>query len=164
MKNLEGQMPAKDMDKKSVYAVFPQDAALRAPVSLCPPRLRPLSQTDRGRGIREDISVQRGARGEGKERAAVKAARHLSGTAVQENNAAFPTDAKLCKKVIDQRKRIADKEGIGVRRSYRRESAQLVRDSYNGKHPRWTKQGGRRATGIIVTGTKGHHGGTGVYG
>jgi IS5 family transposase len=52
----------------------------------------------------------------------------------------FPTDAKLCKNVIDRCNRIAKLEGIRVRRSYRRESKQLVRDSYNGKHPRRAKR------------------------
>ena len=60
---------------------------------------------------------------------------HLSDTTVQENNTIFPTDAKICKKIIDGCNRIAEAEGIKLRRSYRRESKQLVRDSYNGKHP-----------------------------
>jgi IS5 family transposase len=59
---------------------------------------------------------------------------HLSDTTVQENNTAYPTDAKLCKKVIDGCNRIAQEAGITLRRSYRRESKQLLRDSYNGKH------------------------------
>ena len=60
---------------------------------------------------------------------------HLSDTTVQENNTTFPTDAKMCKKVIDGCNRIAQEEGVRLRRSYRRESKQLLRDSYNGKHP-----------------------------
>jgi IS5 family transposase len=63
----------------------------------------------------------------------------LSDTTVQENNTTFPTDAKLCKKVIDGCNRIADDAGIKLRRSYRRESKQLIRDSYNGKHPKRMK-------------------------
>jgi IS5 family transposase len=59
----------------------------------------------------------------------------LSDTTVQENNTAFPTDAKLCKKVIDKCSKIAAAEGVKLRRSYARESKQLLRDSYNGKHP-----------------------------
>jgi IS5 family transposase len=66
--------------------------------------------------------------------------RHLSDTTVQENNTAYPTDAKLCKKVIDGCNRIAEKSGIKLRRSYARESKQLLRDSYNGKHPRRMKK------------------------
>jgi len=60
---------------------------------------------------------------------------HLSDTTVQENNTTYPTDAKLCRKVIDGCNGIAEEEGIKLRRSYRRESKQLLRDSYNGKHP-----------------------------
>jgi len=65
---------------------------------------------------------------------------HLSDTTVQENNTTYPTDAKLCKKVIDGCNRIAAEAGIQLRRSYRRESKQLLRDSYNGKHPRRAKK------------------------
>jgi len=65
---------------------------------------------------------------------------HLSDTTVQENNTTYPTDAKLCKKVIDGCNRIAKNTGIQLRRSYRRESKQLLRDSYNGKHPKRMKQ------------------------
>jgi IS5 family transposase len=65
---------------------------------------------------------------------------HLSDTTVQENNTTFPTGAKQCKKVIDACKRIAEVEGIKLRRSYSRESKQLLRDSYNGKHPRRAKK------------------------
>ncbi len=64
----------------------------------------------------------------------------LSDTTVQENNTTFPTDAKMCKKVIDKCKKIADKEGIKQRRSYTRESKQLVRETYNGKHPKRIKK------------------------
>ena len=64
----------------------------------------------------------------------------LSDTTVQENNTTFPTDAKLCKKVIDKCNKIAEKEGITQRQRYTRESKQLVRDTYNGKHPKRAKQ------------------------
>ena len=64
----------------------------------------------------------------------------LSDTTVQENNTTFPTDAKLCKKVIDKCNTIAEKEGIKQRRRYTRESKQLVRDTYNSKHPARAKQ------------------------
>ena len=65
---------------------------------------------------------------------------HLSDTTVQENNTTFPTDSKLCKKVIDGCNRIASETGIKFRRSYTKESKQLLRDSYNGKHPRRAKK------------------------
>ncbi|HPC26184.1 MAG TPA: transposase, partial [Paludibacteraceae bacterium] len=42
----------------------------------------------------------------------------LSDTTVQQNNTTFPTDAKLCKKVIDKCNKIAEKEGIEQRRRY----------------------------------------------
>jgi IS5 family transposase len=64
----------------------------------------------------------------------------LSDTTVQENNTTFPTDAKLYKKVIDGCNRIAQKEGIEQRQSYTRVSKQLVRATYNGKHPKRKKQ------------------------
>jgi IS5 family transposase len=64
----------------------------------------------------------------------------LSDTTVQENNTTFPTDAKLCKKVIDRCNKIADKEGIKQRQRYTRESKQLVRETYNGKHPKRAKK------------------------
>lgn len=60
----------------------------------------------------------------------------LSDTTVQQNNTTFPTDARLRKNVIDRCNAIAVKEGVPQRRRYTRESAQLLRDTYNGKHPR----------------------------
>ncbi len=64
----------------------------------------------------------------------------LSDTTVQENNTTFPTDAKLCKKVIDKCNKIAKKENITQRRRYTRESKQLLKDTYNGNHPRRKKK------------------------
>ena len=65
---------------------------------------------------------------------------HLSDTTVQENNTTFPTDSKLCKKVIDKCNAIGEDAGIPLRRSYRRESKHLLRDTYNSKHPKRAKQ------------------------
>ncbi|MDR2125917.1 MAG: hypothetical protein LBP63_03710 [Prevotellaceae bacterium] len=42
---------------------------------------------------------------------------HLSDTTIQENFTTFPTDAKLCKKVIDKCNKIAKKTGIKLRRT-----------------------------------------------
>lgn len=67
----------------------------------------------------------------------------LSDTTVQENNTTFPTDSKLCKKVIDKCNKIAKKEGIKQRQRYTRESKQLLRDTYNGKHPKRSKNSKR---------------------
>jgi IS5 family transposase len=64
----------------------------------------------------------------------------LSDTTVQENFTTFPTDAKMCKKVIDKCNKIAEKEGIKQRCKYLKESKQLVRETYNGKHPKRAKQ------------------------
>lgn len=64
----------------------------------------------------------------------------MSDTTVQENNTAFPTDAKPAKKVIDKCNAIAKKEKAGQRQSYKRVSKQLVRDSYNANHPRRRKK------------------------
>jgi len=76
----------------------------------------------------------------GKEVLARGSSWHLSDTTVQENNTTFPTDSKLCKKVIDKCNAISDDIGICLRRSYRRESKELMRDTYNGKHPKRVKR------------------------
>ncbi|MCU7694515.1 IS5 family transposase [Haoranjiania flava] len=60
----------------------------------------------------------------------------LSDTTVQENNTTFPTDAKLCKKVIDYCNAIAENEDIKQRQRYTKVSKQLLRNTYNGKHPK----------------------------
>ncbi|MEZ4913611.1 MAG: IS5 family transposase [Chitinophagales bacterium] len=67
----------------------------------------------------------------------------LSDTTVQENNTTFPTDAKLCKKVIDKCNKIAENEGIKQRQRYTKISKKLVRDTYNSKHPKRAKQAKR---------------------
>jgi IS5 family transposase len=74
----------------------------------------------------------------------------LSDTTVQENNITFPTNAKLCKKVIEKCNKIAEKEGIKQRQRYTRESKQLVRDTYNSKHPKRVKKA-RRAMRRLKT-------------
>ncbi|HTO35872.1 MAG TPA: IS5 family transposase [Flavobacterium sp.] len=64
----------------------------------------------------------------------------LSDTTVQENNTTFPTDAKLCKKVIDYCNKIAKEEGLAQRQTYVHVSKQLVRNTYNGQHPKRAKK------------------------
>lgn len=59
---------------------------------------------------------------------------------VQEKNITYPTDSKLQKKIIDKCVKIAKKEGLVLRRSYKRTSKQLVRDTYNGTHPKRRKK------------------------
>ena len=63
----------------------------------------------------------------------------LSDTTVQENNVTFPTDAKLSKKIIDKVHKIASKENIEQRQSYKRVSKNLVRTTYNSNHPKRKK-------------------------
>ena len=60
----------------------------------------------------------------------------LSDTTVQENNTTFPTDAKLAKRVIDKCNTLAKSSAIKQRQSYIRVSKQLVRDTFNPKHPK----------------------------
>lgn len=64
----------------------------------------------------------------------------LSDTTVAENNTTFPTDAKLAKKIIDRCNAIAIKCNIKQRQTYVRTSKQLVRDTYNRKHPKRRKK------------------------
>lgn len=64
----------------------------------------------------------------------------LSDTTVQENNTTFPTDAKLCKKVIDYCNKVATRENLPQRQRYTKTSKQLLRDTYNGKHPKRAKK------------------------
>jgi len=64
----------------------------------------------------------------------------LSDTTVQENNTTYPTDAKLAKKIIDKSAKIAKEANVIQRQSYARVSKQLVRDTYNGQHPKRKKK------------------------
>ena len=61
-------------------------------------------------------------------------------TTAQEKNITYPTDAKLHKKIIDRCVKKAKKEQITLRRSYTRTSKQLLRDTYNGTHPKRRKK------------------------
>lgn len=60
----------------------------------------------------------------------------LSDTTVQENNTTFPTDAKLAKRIIDKCNQLAQQTGVPQRQSYVRISKQLLRDTFNSKHPK----------------------------
>ena len=69
----------------------------------------------------------------------------LVDTTVQEKKIAYPTDARLQKKAIDQCLRIAEKEGLKLRRTYTRTSKTLLRTA----SPRRTakqKKTARKAT------------------
>ena len=61
-------------------------------------------------------------------------------TTVQEKNITFPTDAKLAKKVIDNCTKIAQKEGVKQRQTYKRVAKQHLRDAYFGHHPKRKKK------------------------
>ncbi len=61
-------------------------------------------------------------------------------TTVMGKNISFPTDAKLAKKVIDNCAKIANKEGITQRQSYKRVAKQHLRDAYFGHHPKRKKK------------------------
>ena len=66
---------------------------------------------------------------------------HISiDTTVQEKNITYPTDSKLQKKIIDKCVKLAKKEDIKLRRTYKRTAKQLVRDTYNGTHPKRKKK------------------------
>lgn len=58
----------------------------------------------------------------------------------QEKNITYPTDSKLAKKIIDRCVKKARKSEITLRRSYKRTSKQLLRDTYNGTHPKRRKK------------------------
>lgn len=60
----------------------------------------------------------------------------LSDTTVQENNTTFPTDAKLAKRIIDKCNQLAEQMGVNQRQSYVRVSKQLIRNTFNSKHPK----------------------------
>lgn len=61
-------------------------------------------------------------------------------TTAQEKNITYPTDSKLHKRIIDKCVAIAKKEELSIRRSYKRTAKQLVRDTYNGNHPKRKKK------------------------
>jgi len=67
----------------------------------------------------------------------------LSDTTVQENHTTYPTDSKLAKKIIDRCNKLADATGIKQRQSYKRVSKKLLRQTYNGKHPKRSTQAKR---------------------
>ena len=60
----------------------------------------------------------------------------LVDTTVQEKNITYPTDTKLAKRIIDKCIKRAKLEDIGLRRTYKKEMKQLMKDQYNSTHPR----------------------------
>jgi len=72
---------------------------------------------------------------------------------LQEKNITFPTDVKLQKKIIEKCRKIADKEVIELRQTYKRESKQLMIDQRFQSHPRCKKKARAAARRIkVITG------------
>lgn len=61
-------------------------------------------------------------------------------TTVEEKNITYPTDSKLHKRIADKCVEIAKKESMPIRRSYKRTTKQLLRDTYNSTHPKRRKK------------------------
>lgn len=74
----------------------------------------------------------------------------LIDTTVQEKNSTYPTDVKLQKKIIEKCRKIACKERITLRQSYRRELKQLMIDQRFHSHPRRKKKARAAARRIKV--------------
>jgi IS5 family transposase len=70
-------------------------------------------------------------------------------TTVQEKNITFPTDAKQAKKVIDNCFKIAQKEGVKQRQTYKGVAKQHFRDAYFGHHPKRKKKTARASSKAI---------------
>jgi len=66
-------------------------------------------------------------------------------TTVQEKNITYPTDVKLHKKIIDKSVKIAEKEGIKLRQSYKRISKQLLIDQRGINNPKGKKKARKSA-------------------
>lgn len=64
----------------------------------------------------------------------------LIDTTVQEKNITFPTDSKLHKKIIEGCRKIAEKEGIALRQSYKRTVKQLMIEQRFREHPKKRKK------------------------
>jgi len=72
----------------------------------------------------------------------------LVDTTVQEKNITFPTDTKLQKKIVEKCRKIADKEGIALRQSYKRILKQLMIDQRFRQHPKRRKKANAAARKI----------------
>jgi len=82
------------------------------------------------------------------EKKEIKEKEVLIDTTVQEKNITFPTDAKLQKKIIEKCRKIAEKEGIDLRQSYRRLLKQLMIDQRFRQHPKRRKKANAAARKI----------------
>ncbi len=72
----------------------------------------------------------------------------LIDTTVQEKNITFPTDTKIQKKIIEKCRKIAKKEGIVLRQSYKRILKQLMIDQRFRQHPKRRKKANAAARKI----------------
>jgi len=72
----------------------------------------------------------------------------LIDTTVQEKNITYPTDTKLQKKIIEKCRKIADKEDIKLRQSYKRVLTQLMIDQRFRQHPKRKKKANAAARKI----------------
>lgn len=72
----------------------------------------------------------------------------LIDTTVQEKNITFPTDTKLQKRIIEKCRKIAEKEGIELRQSYKRILKQLMIDQRFRQHPKRRKKANAAARKI----------------
>jgi len=78
-------------------------------------------------------------------------------TTVQEKNITFPTDRKLCEKAIAYCGRIADKEGISLKRTYGREIKKLRYQLRFVKRPRNVKKQSKALRRLQRIALKIHH-------
>jgi transposase, IS5 family len=77
----------------------------------------------------------------------------LIDTTVQEKNITYPTDVKLQKRIVEKCRKIAVKEGIQLRQTYKRELKQLMIDQRFHSHPRRRKKALAAARKIrVITG------------
>ena len=74
----------------------------------------------------------------------------VADTTVQEKAITYPTDAKLYKRVIDHCRKISKQEGTQLRQSYVRIVPSLMRQQFNGHHPKRRKKA-RAATKKLKT-------------
>ena len=69
----------------------------------------------------------------------------LVDTTVQEKNITFPTDSKLHRKIAEQCVKIAKREGIKLRRTYKRTLPVLTKAQHNRTHPKRRKSARKAA-------------------
>ena len=63
----------------------------------------------------------------------------IADTTVQEKNVTYPTDSKLARKISEKCVKIADRNGVRLRRSYRRTIPRLMKAVHNRSNPKRAK-------------------------